>query len=190
VARQRTSRCATTAAMNAYPSSGSNGEPPGLQPGALPSELDGSDTPVWTCGESNPGPPPCRGGALPLRHKPIVRGPRIELGMSSSQSRRVSQLPRPECANRRRLADEAPTAATCHPLWTCQITVVRKGDRNRTCNIRFWRPALWTVELHPQGRKRNAALPGPGGRRRRMMACGATRPGCSSGSWRSRTVGP
>jgi hypothetical protein len=25
---------------------------------------------IWTCRESNPGSPPCEGGALPLCHKP------------------------------------------------------------------------------------------------------------------------
>ena len=66
--------------------------------------------------------------------------------------------------------------ATSHPLCTCQITPPRRS--------------LSTVELHTYDHNRNAALPGPGGRRRRVMTRSATLPGCSSGSWGNRTVGP
>jgi hypothetical protein len=38
----------------------------------------------------------------------------------------------------------------------------RKGGRIRTCNIRFWRPALWTVELHPLDTNEKRRLPRSG----------------------------
>src|SRR4051794_35149386 len=35
------------------------------------------------------------------------------------------------------------------------IVLAGRGDRSRTCDIRFWRPALWPTELHPsEGRAR------------------------------------
>src|SRR3954451_877610 len=34
-----------------------------------------------------------------------------------------------------------------------------RGDRSRTCDIRFWRPALWPTELHPSGGRARPCRP-------------------------------
>ncbi len=55
--------------------------------------LAGKD--AWSIGGPNSWPPVCRTGALPAELQPQdVRNPGIEPGMSCSQSRRVTQLPR------------------------------------------------------------------------------------------------
>ena len=75
------------------PSPASNRDPPGFQPGALPPELGGQG-----CVEQR-GLEPLASG-LPNRRSTAelqpqdVRSPGIEPGLSCSQSRRVTQLPR------------------------------------------------------------------------------------------------
>src|SRR3954454_3213798 len=43
----------------------------------------------------------------------------------------------------------------------CGLVVLRpgRGDRSRTCDIRFWRPALWPTELHPSGGRARPCRP-------------------------------
>ena len=51
-----------------------------------------------------------------LRYKPMVRDPRIELGVSCSQSRRVSHLPRP--------GNPRPDGMKYWPVWVCVLSTV------------------------------------------------------------------
>src|SRR3954471_14689522 len=39
------------------------------------------------------------------------------------------------------------------------IVLAGRGDRSRTCDIRFWRPALWPTELHPSGGRARPCRP-------------------------------
>ena len=154
-------RAARPLCYNRVPVLGSNGEPPGLQPGALPLSLTGVPRTRVDLRGLEP-----RTSALPRRRapdcatSPSVRGPRIELGMSCSQSRRVSQLPRPECSGGRRPPGGRPPTAGYMPS-TVDLSKndERKGGRIRTCNTRCWRPVLWPLSYTPWTATRNAAFP-------------------------------
>ena len=48
---------------------------------------------LWRCGDSNPGPPPCKGGALPPELHPLSVGlPGFEPGTSPLSEARSNQL--------------------------------------------------------------------------------------------------
>lgn len=112
--------------------------------------------PPWTWTGSNRRPPVCHTGALPTALQAQTSG--------AAESNRVSSdsksdgLPSPP----RQVPPGHPTrrggnARRCMPS-TVQFSMswsaghagaVRMGGRNRTRNIRFWRPALFRIELHP-----------------------------------------
>ena len=135
---------------DAYPSSGSNGEPPGLQPGALPSELDGPAHSLvdlrgfepWTSAM----PRRCAPTALQA-HRP---GPENRTRYVLLPKQAGQPAPSPRMRQPRRPYAGTPAAGK-HAIHCGRVKeqLVRKGDRIRTRNIRCWKPALWTVELHP-----------------------------------------
>jgi hypothetical protein len=113
----------------------------------------------WTWTGSNRRPRVCRTRALPAAPQAQdVRDPRIELGVSCSQSRRVNHLPRPG------RPDTVDAALACHAIHCGVLNVhvppacwaVRRGDRTRTCNLRFWRPALNQLSYTPMRSCRGA----------------------------------
>ena len=133
-----------TPRRHACPSPGSNGQPPVLHAGALPSELEGP-------GKSNVDKPGFEPGtfALPrrratrLRHKPIPPGRRKRAPATG-----LSDMPSTVEFSRHRATS---------------VLGPRRGDRTRTCSLRFWRPLLNLLSYTPRKKvlPYNEKPPGP-----------------------------
>jgi hypothetical protein len=136
--------------------------PAGLQPAALPLTPKG---PAWRSGESNPGPSVCRTDALPTelqphetRREPGNRTPRF---LAPNQVRSPSRsFPKMPSAVEFSMWSHVPAA--------CWGMMVRRGDRTRTCSLRFWRPTLNQLSYTPIGKTKNRPVPVRGGRSRRL----------------------
>jgi hypothetical protein len=89
--------------------------------------------PSWSCGDSNPGPPPCKGGALPTKLQPPARShafahfsvgaPGLEPGTSALSGLRSNQL---SYAPVGFMVDFTSTRASC-----CQDPMPKTEQRTR-----------------------------------------------------------
>ena len=110
-----------------------------------------------------------------LRYKPIRPGPenRTRYVLLPKQAGQPAPSPRMP-GGRRPPGGRPPTAGYMPSTVDLSKNDERKGGRIRTCNTRCWRPVLWPLSYTPWTATRNAAFPGPGGRRRRVSTRGAT----------------
>jgi hypothetical protein len=112
-------------------SNGVNGQPPGLQPGALPPELDGH---AWTWTRSNVLPPVGR-GALPTELQAHTSGTgESNPTLPGPKPGPVTAPVVPDCPTPQRLSPSPHRALVCHPLWNSQHTAppARRGHAGAT----------------------------------------------------------
>lgn len=117
----------------------SNHRPPRYQRGTPTTWATARRTVVGTAGHEwprgvEPRSPPWRGGTLTVVLQPLELSARRciapGVGGPAEMGRRIY----------------LPSAVE---LTIYKISGARTGGRIRTCNLRFWRPVLYTVELHP-----------------------------------------
>jgi hypothetical protein len=144
--------------------SGSNGQPPVVHTGALPSELEkrGGAQRSRTADLRSAAPTLYQLSYNPTSRVLESRTPHVcapNAARSPSRSHPkcgwygFSVLHRTRC---RSLTGNPLHPRVCHPLWSFQHTMpsdrsrkLSRGDRSRTCNRWFWRPELFLFELHP-----------------------------------------
>ena len=152
------SRCATTA----DPSSGSNRRASGLQPGALPSELDGRPRTRVDLRDSNPTSA-WRGARSQLRYKPIRPRPENRTRYVLLPKQVGQPAPSPRMHRRTVTARGPATDGRLHAIH-CGLVKERRTQGWQDSNLQH--PVLETgalaVELHPLDSNEKRRLPRTG----------------------------
>ena len=136
---------------------------PGFNRALFPLSLTGVPRRAWTCGDSNPGPPPCRGGALPTALQAHPSGAR--------ESNSVCPAPKAG-GSASSLAPNAPAdgdrpgATTDGRLHAIHCGLVKERRTQGWQDSNLQHPVLETgalaVELHPLDSNEKRRLPRTG----------------------------